>query len=1029
MNQKRRIFFIIVLIVVLSLSFWLISRYPALDSKAAMSGMESFEDNLTPQAHFHVPTQAPFYTRVMYTTLNWYETNWKGMAFGLALAGAFLTLLSYLPRKNSDKKFKNSLMGMLVGTPLGVCVNCVAPIAKGIYDAGSKMETALAVMFSSPTLNIVILTMVFSIFPFYMALMKVGGTLVLVLLIVPLISHRDLNKKKEAAAALGNEIECVIDPEVESWLQSGLRTARDYLKSLFYIVVRTVPLMLLAGVLGALASHALSFEKFIGLPVNWKTLGLISFLGTFLPLPIAFDVMLAQALKVSGLADGFIMVLLFTLGTFSIYSAMIVYKTFSLKVAVQLYVIVAFLGMGLGYAANTYSDYQFVKWLEGYDRYVSSPGNSMDPSIEFSGAPRKPTVGKSISSHPTQRRMAKSLRGPGPVDVSYVPHRPRKKVGEQPFTKIAGSELGITYSNQLHSENFFDPFFFGRGIAAGDVTGDGWEDVVVATHKGFEVYQNINGKKFTKLNWPLGEIEDKEVIQVAVVDLNNDGRLDIFASTFGAGNYLWLAPEPPVKSPKVISVPNQEALLTNSVAFGDVDGDGYLDIVNGNYHLGVLTRTPVAGAANYLLLNRNLDFKAEKLAGIPGQTQTSLISDFNKDGVLDLMVGNDYRVSDTYYRGTGQGGFERIRKQDGMIPVTTENTMSMDTGDFNNDLVPDLYLSNIGFSKGIDVVSNIFGREMKEAGRNFCDSRLGVLEPGECHDLVKLVTLLNPERQDISERCSVLSAPQKVRDCMVTRLGLIAIKRKQAALCEKLEQGHALGRTLCNEYFKTEWLEMDRAEEIPFRPLSNILLMGNPEGIFSDTSESAGVTTAEWSWNAKFADLDNDEWQDLYVVNGVLITQEFATNNFFHNREGKRFEAAEKEFGLEDFDHSSSYVYIDMDNDGDLDIIGNTLYGPFKIYRNNSSQGHSVTFRLKDGKGNRFCIGCRIVIHYGPEGNRHQMRELKASGGFRSFDPPVMHFGLGEFDTLRRVEVFWSNGERTAIIDSFPTDREYIISR
>ena len=234
--------------------FWWVSRYPALGEKAAMSGAETFDDPMTHQAHFHAPDKAPLHIRVFYTTLNWYETNWRGMAFGLILAGAFLTLLSYLPKQNSEKRFKNSLMGMLVGTPLGVCVNCVAPIAKGLYEAGSRMETALAVMFSSPTLNIVVLTMLFSIFPFYMAMLKLGATFVLVLLIVPFLSRKDLNRAKQAAAAATEEM-CEVKPDADSWNGAFKSAARDYWKNFSYIFVRTFPLMLLAGFLGALAAH------------------------------------------------------------------------------------------------------------------------------------------------------------------------------------------------------------------------------------------------------------------------------------------------------------------------------------------------------------------------------------------------------------------------------------------------------------------------------------------------------------------------------------------------------------------------------------------------------------------------------------------------------------------------------------------------------------------------------------------------------------------------------------------------------
>ena len=66
------------------------------------------------------------------------------------------------------------------------------------------MELALSVMFSSPTLNIVVLTMLFSIFPLHLALLKLGGTFVLVLLIVPFISKNQPASRK------------IIEPEDDS---------------------------------------------------------------------------------------------------------------------------------------------------------------------------------------------------------------------------------------------------------------------------------------------------------------------------------------------------------------------------------------------------------------------------------------------------------------------------------------------------------------------------------------------------------------------------------------------------------------------------------------------------------------------------------------------------------------------------------------------------------------------------------------------------------------------------------------------
>jgi len=1024
MFKNRRVVILVAFIIGTVACFWWVSRYPALGEKAAMSGAESFEDPMTHQAHFHAPEKAPLHTRVFYTTLNWYETNWRGMAFGLILAGAFLTLLSYLPKQNSEKRFKNSLMGMLVGTPLGVCVNCVAPIAKGLYEAGSRMETALAVMFSSPTLNIVVLTMLFSIFPLHMALLKLGATFVLVLLIVPFLSRKDLARAKPAAAVAPEEV-CDVNLNADSWATAFKSAARDYWKNFSYIFIRTFPLMLLAGFLGALAAHLWSIEKLIGMEPNLRTLAVMSFMGTFMPLPIAFDLMLAQVLMMSRLADGLVMTLLFTLGTFSIYSALIVYRTFSLKVALQLYGIVMLLGIGLGYSAQAYSDYKYVQWLEQYDTFI---GDEVVSSHGIADPVAPADENKPMALIPTRIRGSKPFLESGDVEIRFTPFRKRNRGGE-PFSKKLGPDWGITYVNRLSPEIFYDPLFFGRGIASGDFNKDGWIDVVVATNNGFDLYQNINGKKFKQLGGIPKEFYGKQGISVAFVDMDNDGWLDVFLTAFDEANLLWLNPLGPRGPQPVIWISNGKALVTTAPAFGDVNRDGFLDIVNGNYFLGVLTRNPIDTSVDQLVINRNLKFTLTDLEGVPGQTHTVLFSDFNEDGRPDLMVGNDYQVADTYYFGKGKGVFQKIRKQDGIIPITTKNTMSMDTADFNNDLQLDLYLANIGMSKGIDVVSNIFGSVMQEAGRSFCDAQNTVLNYGECEDLVKLVTLLNPEKQDPSERCSALKDQQMVGACMVTRLALFAARRNDRGLCDKITPNHVMSKKLCERYFIPETVRLDTRDEIPLRSMSNILLQGMSGAGFQDVSQDAQVETAEWSWNARFADLDNDEWQDLYVVNGVLITQEFATNNFFHNQQGKTFRSADKEFGLRDLDHSSAYTYIDIDNDGDLDIIGNTQYGPFKVYRNNETRNSSVVFKLRDGKGNRFCVGCKVVIHYGPGGKRHQVREIKASGGYRSFDAPQAHFGLGGNYEIQKIEVRWTDGTKMNIRHLFPANREYILRR
>ena len=995
-------------------SFWLVSRYPALDAKAALSGMEAFEDPLTNEAHFHATRNADFYTRVMITTLNWYETNWRGMAFGLVFAAGFFTLLKYIPRQSSDKRFRNSFMGMFVGTPLGVCVNCVAPIAKGMYEAGSKMETALAVMFSSPTLNIIVLTMLFSIFPFYMALAKLLATFVLILIIVPFISY----KKKQSIDDSASEADTYCVTSKESWPKALKGATFDYLKGLRYIFIRTVPLMLLAGFFGALASHLWSFDKLIGVPINLVNLSLISFMGTLMPLPIAFDLMLAQALMMSGLAPAFVTTMLFTLGTFSIYSAMIVARTFSIFLAIKLFIIISMMGIALGYTTNVFIEYRHIHWLQQYDQIVGKPAIKKNPFEP-----------NNFSPIPATKHAAPIFYKKGNIILHALSHEPRSLQKDKLFTVQNGKKMGITYSNAMTPSIFLDPLFFGRGIASGDFNNDGWNDFAIATDNGFELYQNLYGKSFKKIFSNVTEVKDKQTINIAMVDLNNDGWLDIFLTTLNEGNYLILNPIPVKGKITVKKIPNGGAFLTSASAFADIDHDNYPDMINGNYFLGILTRKPVKQAKNQLVFNNNLDFKIQNMEGIPGQTHSALLSDFNLDGQLDLAVGNDYRVADTYYHGQKKGAFNKIRNQDKIIPITTQNTMSIDTGDFNNDLIPDIYLANIGMSRGLDVVSNIFGDTMQNVGLDFCESGKSILDKKSCHQLIKLATLLNPEKQDITEKCTLLNEVEKIQECMVMRMVLVASTRKDPSLCKKISEPFMLNNMVCNKYFEAQHLKIATDQEIPMQTQFNLLLKGQTDHTFKNVSKQTGISTAEWSWNARFADLDNDQWQDLYVVNGVPITQEFAANNFFHNQNGQTFKSAEKEFGLDDYDHSSSYTYLDIDRDGDLDIIANTLYGSFKVYTNSETKNNSATFKFNDEKGNRFCLGCKIIIRYGHNGEQHQFREIKTGGGFHSYDAPEAHFGLSGFKSIHKIEIMWSTGEKTSLEGNFPVNHEYTVQR
>jgi hypothetical protein len=254
---------------------------------------------------------------------------------------------------------------------------------------------------------------------------------------------------------------------------------------------------------------------------------------------------------------------------------------------------------------------------------------------------------------------------------------------------------------------------------------------------------------------------------------------------------------------------------------------------------------------------------------------------------------------------------------------------------------------------------------------------------------------------------------------------------KNPKLCERLEQKWADLAHICRlGHQAVPTYSRERVRETLRQQLGRNMLYARTEsGAFTELAEDLDADITGWSWTAKFADLDNDEWQDLYIVNGRFPSRKRATNVFLNNQQGKRFSNATREAGLENYLAMGSYTYIDYDNDADLDIVAVSDDGPIWVYTNNTQKNSGIVFELNDSKANRAGIGSRIIIHYGPGGSKHQLREIKASGGFLSYDAPRAHLGLGEHRVISRVEVIWSTGENTELSGEFRVGQRYVIER
>jgi hypothetical protein len=353
--------------------------------------------------------------------------------------------------------------------------------------------------------------------------------------------------------------------------------------------------------------------------------------------------------------------------------------------------------------------------------------------------------------------------------------------------------------------------------------------------------------------------------------------------------------------------------------------------------------------------------------------------------------------------------------------------MSLASADISNNLRPAIYVGQI----------TSFGKDTSKtrlADAQLCEEITHPDHKKSCLEMMRVHRSMPSQlrKRDVS-RCLTSEIGPYREDCIAYSLLLWGRGTGPEHMCDIFPDRWDAFRFNCHVAYnerRTSGATPPRPDnqDIPAIGNHNVLLTSNGEGRFVDKAVAMGVQFAGFTWNAKFADLDNDEFVDLYAVNGWFPERTRESHVFFQNQGGQRFVDKTAESGLGSFLPTSAYTYIDIDNDGDLDIVAVPVAGPVLVYVNNS-KGNRIAFELRDHIGNRSGIGSKIIVHYGPGEARHQMREIQASGGFISFDAPIAYFGLGEFTQVGRVEVHWSTGEKTEIRGDFPAGARYVLDR
>lgn len=1052
----RELLLIGLLILLMASYFWLQSRYPALNQKAMMGAAVEISA-IGFDTVVEVTDADSTWRQIGANTINWMYTNKQGMTFGVLFAAALMSMLSLLRRRSFQGRLSNTLLGMLIGAPLGVCVNCAAPIGQGLYAGGSRAETTLAAMISSPTLNIVVITMLFTMFPLHLAILKLAMTIGFIVFAIPLLT-RYLEPRAAAPVAMDTSWSRMLSesPDIggslgissRSWSGAARWLVTSYAGNLWFVVVRTVPLMILAGFLGSALITLVPFESLQALlphqgrAVSLAMMALLALIGAFLPVPMAFDVIVVAVLYQSGFPADYAMVLLFTLGIFSIYSFSIVWRTMGVALAAGLFVLVASAGVVSGVVA-----YGLDRWHAVHEREVlhgwlarqlsDSVSAEPDQAAALAGTPLE----EFAATLELQRLRTELVLEQDGVRLERIPFGeggllPGSNEGGDGvalFARMDARRLGVDADDRFSPLDVLDHRLYFRGIASGDVHNDGWSDLVVTGEPGVYLYSNMGGKGFVRQRVDVPALAEAPAMSAALVDLDNDGWLDLYVSTYNGGSHVVFNDRGDFSSDGHLELPNQEAALASPAsAFGDLDEDGDLDLVLGNWSLGRFSvNRSYESSRDVWLENRtegaDRDFVVHPLSGAGGEALTALITDFDFDGHPDLMVGNDFAPPDMLYLGDGDGSMRLVRGSEGIIPYSTHFTMSIASGDMDNDLVPELFIVQISPQS-----------ETSRSAEAICGEHSDPLQRDRC--LATRELLLRVDQSQVTRDlafCEELPA-ESDRDGCIALFQLWRATKWQGGLehCDVFGPAWSEVEFLCRRSFDlpSERLVPEKRDDI--RPImdNNVLLVRDADGRWVDRAPELGMDIGGMSWNAKFADLDNDGWQDIYLVNGFLLDMSTrfrnglqAANILYHNRGGQGFEQATEAFGLGSYLESIAYTYVDLDNDGDLDIVDVPMFGPLWIYENRGTSGKGIAVSLRDERGNSHGIGARITVTL-PGGSR-QMRELQASGGFLSFDAPVAQFGIGVLDRVDRIDVTWFDGAVSSVIGPFDAGHHYVLTR
>ncbi len=528
----------------------------------------------------------------------------------------------------------------------------------------------------------------------------------------------------------------------------------------------------------------------------------------------------------------------------------------------------------------------------------------------------------------------------------------------------------------------------GSGSAWLDCNGDGLLDLIYVEPKGRIrfMFMDPETRRFVDHTESVVPPEVYGTLRpgmgFACADVNNDGFDDVFITANGPntlllangdGTFRLATRQAGIKGPKDIDSGMSREVLSASSAFFDYDNDGLLDLFIASY--GEVARN--IGYANQLYHNTGIDQN-----GVPkfvdvapsmgmdyaqdGQSNWSLgvaVADYDNDGDQDLYVANDYNGIDfenvilspgpnILYRNEGDGTFTDVSRISGTDDPGW--AMGVNFADYDQDGWLDIYVANF-----------------------WEDALLRNKGDGTFENVTAAAGLPHEHpTQELKEKPDAELTRDEIRAWPYNSWGTAFIDYDNDGDLDL----HVSNGFIPNSEYQRE-LEHNR------------LFENNGNGTFTDVARDAGLDDPLAARGAAYGDFNGDGFVDIFVINNDFLTLqgsdlEIRNVELFVNQGDGTFREMAMSLGLRDSGSDSE----ELEARRSLDL-------------NNWIQIQPLT-----EKG-AIAVGARVVVR---GGGREWLQAL-TPGSYCSQSSPILHFGLGNVNSLESLRVIFADGTETLI--------------